>query len=52
MEFTFAGQRFVLEPGDELFYAANTAHSAQNIYDGTTQMMSSSNDAATRPATR
>src|SRR5262249_39426503 len=41
MEFTFTGQRFVLEPGDELFYAANTVHSAKNTYNGTTQMMSS-----------
>jgi mannose-6-phosphate isomerase-like protein (cupin superfamily) len=41
MEFTFGGQRFVLEPGDELSYAANTVHSAKNLYDGPTQMMSS-----------
>ena len=41
MEFTFGAQHFVLEPGDELFYPANTAHSAKNISDSVTQMMSS-----------
>jgi mannose-6-phosphate isomerase-like protein (cupin superfamily) len=41
MEFVFARQRFVVEPGDEIFYAANTVHSARNLYDGTTQMMES-----------
>ena len=40
MEFTFVGRRLVLEPGDELSYAANTVHSARNLYDGSTQMMS------------
>jgi quercetin dioxygenase-like cupin family protein len=41
MEFTFAAQRFVLEPGDELSYAANTVHSAKNLHDGPTQMVES-----------
>jgi mannose-6-phosphate isomerase-like protein (cupin superfamily) len=41
MEFIFGGQRFIVEPGDELFYPANTVHSARNTYDGTTQMMES-----------
>ena len=41
MEFTFAPQRFVLEPGDELSYAANTVHSAKNLHDGPTQMVES-----------
>ena len=41
MELTFAGQRFILGPGDELSYAANTVHSAKNLYDGPTQMMES-----------
>ena len=41
MEFLFAGQRFVVEPGDELLYPAHTVHSAKNLYDGATQMMSS-----------
>jgi len=41
MEFTFGAQRFVLEPGDELSYAANTVHSAKNLSDDPTQMMSS-----------
>src|SRR5262249_18393455 len=40
MEFTFGAQRFILEPGDELSYAANTVHSARTLYDGPTQMMS------------
>ena len=39
MEFVFGTQRFVVEPGDEIFYAAHTVHSARNLYDGTTQMM-------------
>jgi mannose-6-phosphate isomerase-like protein (cupin superfamily) len=41
MEFTFGAQHFVLEPGDELSYPANTVHSAKNISDSVTQMMSS-----------
>ena len=41
MEFVFTGQHFVVEPGDELLYAAHTVHSARNIYDGTTQMLES-----------
>ena len=42
MEFVFGTQRFVVEPGDEIFYAAHTVHSARNLYDGTTQMMEGS----------
>ena len=41
MEFVFGGQSFVVEPGDEIFYASHTVHSARNLYDGTTQMMES-----------
>ena len=41
MEFIFAGQRVVVEPGDELHYPAHTVHAARNIHDGTTQMMES-----------
>jgi mannose-6-phosphate isomerase-like protein (cupin superfamily) len=41
MEFVFGEQHFVVEPGDELFYPADTVHSARNLYDGTTQMMES-----------
>ena len=41
MEFIIAGQRFVVEPGDEIFYPAHVVHSARNLYDGTSQMMSS-----------
>ena len=39
MEFIIAGRRFVVEPGDELFYPAHVVHSARNLYDGTSQMM-------------
>jgi mannose-6-phosphate isomerase-like protein (cupin superfamily) len=42
MEFIIAGQHFVLEPGDELFYPAHAVHSARNLYEGTSQLMSSS----------
>jgi mannose-6-phosphate isomerase-like protein (cupin superfamily) len=41
MEFVFAARRFVIDPGDELFYPAYTVHAARNLYDGTTQMMES-----------
>jgi mannose-6-phosphate isomerase-like protein (cupin superfamily) len=40
MEFIIAGQRFVVEPGDELFYPAHMIHSARNLYDGTSQTLS------------
>jgi mannose-6-phosphate isomerase-like protein (cupin superfamily) len=40
MEFIIAGQRFVVEPGDEIFYPAHTVHSARNLYDDTSRMMS------------
>ena len=42
MEFTFGGHPYVLNAGDELLYPANTAHSARNTHDGTTQMLESS----------
>jgi mannose-6-phosphate isomerase-like protein (cupin superfamily) len=42
IEFLIAGQRFVVEPGDEIFYPAHTVHSARNLHDGTSQMMESS----------
>lgn len=42
MELLMAGQRFVVEPGDELFYPAHMVHSARNLYDGTSQMMEGS----------
>src|SRR5262249_57486133 len=38
MEFVFGEERYVVEPGDEIFYAANTVHSARNLYHGTTQI--------------
>jgi len=41
MEFVFSGQRLILEPGDELFYPAQTEHAARNTYDGPTQMLES-----------
>ena len=34
MEFTIQGQRFVLEPGDELYYPKNAIMAARNLYDG------------------
>jgi hypothetical protein len=40
MEFIIAGQRFVVEPGDELFYPAHVVRSARNLYDGTSQTLS------------
>jgi len=42
MEFLIAGQRFVVEPGDEFFYPAHAVHSAQNLYEGISEVMSSS----------
>jgi hypothetical protein len=41
MEFVIAGQHFVVGLGDELFYPAQAVHSARNLYDGTSQMMTS-----------
>ena len=41
-EFRMTGQRFVLEPGDELCYPANTVHSARNLFEGTSEMMEGS----------
>jgi mannose-6-phosphate isomerase-like protein (cupin superfamily) len=41
MEFVFAHERFVVEPGDELSYPAHTRHSAKNLADGPTQMLES-----------
>ncbi len=34
MEFIIQGQRFVLEPGDELYYPKNAVIAARNLYDG------------------
>ncbi len=34
MEFIIQGQRFVLEPGDELYYPKNAIMAARNLYDG------------------
>ncbi|PYO33719.1 MAG: hypothetical protein DMD86_10260 [Candidatus Rokuibacteriota bacterium] len=42
MEFIIAGQRFVVEPGDELLYPAHAVHSARNLHDGASHMMESS----------
>jgi hypothetical protein len=42
MELLMAGQRFVVEPGDDLLYPAHMVHSARNLYDGTSQMMEGS----------
>ena len=42
MEFIIAGQRFVVEPGDELLYPAHAVHSARNLHDGASHMLESS----------
>ena len=34
MEFIIQGQRFVLEPGDELYYPKNAVMAARNLHDG------------------
>jgi hypothetical protein len=34
MEFIIQGQRFVLEPGDELYYPKDAVISAKNLHDG------------------
>ncbi len=34
MEFIIQGRRFVLEPGDELYYPKNAVIAARNLYDG------------------
>jgi hypothetical protein len=34
MEFIINDQRFVLEPGDELFYPKDAVMAARNLYDG------------------
>ena len=44
VEYIIEGQRFVLEPGDELFYPANATQTARNLYDGISKVL-----VATRP---
>ncbi len=39
MEYIIDGQRFVLEPGDELFYPANAMQTARNLSDGVSEML-------------
>ncbi len=39
VEFIIDGQRFVLEPGDELFYPANAMPSARNLHEGNSKML-------------
>ncbi len=39
MEYIIDGQRFVLEPGDELFYPANAAQTARNLSDGVSKVL-------------
>jgi len=39
MELLMAGQRFVVEPGDELSYPAHRVHAAKNLSEGTSEMM-------------
>lgn len=40
MEFVIEGKRYVVEPGDELFYPANAVISARNLYGGWSVMLS------------
>ena len=42
MEFIINDRRFVLEPGDELFYPKDAAIAARNLYDGHSQWFSCS----------
>ena len=39
VEFIIEGQRFVVEPGDELFYPANATQTATNLYDGVSEVL-------------
>ncbi len=39
MEYIIDGQRFVLEPGDELFYPANATQTARNLSDGVSKIL-------------
>ncbi len=39
MEYIIDGQRFVLEPGDDLFYPANATQTARNLSDGVSEML-------------
>ena len=41
VEYIIEGQRFVLEPGDELFYPANAEQTARNLHDGVSEMLQS-----------
>jgi mannose-6-phosphate isomerase-like protein (cupin superfamily) len=42
MEFRMAGQRFVVEPGDELSYPAHIVHAAKNLSEDTSEMLEGS----------
>jgi hypothetical protein len=39
VEYIIDGQRFVVEPGDELFYPANATQTARNLHDGYSKML-------------
>ena len=39
MEYIIEGQRFILEPGDELLYPANATQTARNLFDGVSKML-------------
>jgi hypothetical protein len=39
MEYNIEGQRFILEPGDELLYPANATQTARNLFDGVSKML-------------
>ena len=39
VEFIIEGQRFVVEPGDELLYPANATETAMNLDDGVSEVL-------------
>ena len=39
LEFTISGQRFLVEPGDELFYPAQAIISSKNLSAGASEML-------------
>ena len=39
VEYIIEGQRFVVEPGDELLYPANATQTATNLYDGVSRVL-------------
>ncbi len=39
VEYIIEGQRFVVEPGDELLYPANATKTATNLHDGVSEVL-------------